>query len=45
MGVPQKIMGAHCAVIWPDHFKLASYGPALSEKAAARGFTVDLNLM
>ena len=29
MGVPQKIMRAHCAVIWQDHFKFASYGPAL----------------
>ena len=28
MGVPQKIMRAHCAVIRPDHFKFASYGPA-----------------
>ena len=27
MGVPQKIMRAHCAVIRPDHFKFASYGP------------------
>ena len=29
MGLPQKIMCAHCAVIRPDHFKFASYGPAL----------------
>ena len=28
MGVSQKIMRAHCAVIRPDHFKFASYGPA-----------------
>ena len=27
MGVSQKIMRAHCAVIRPDHFKFASYGP------------------
>ena len=27
MGVPQKIMRAHCAVIRPDHFKFANYGP------------------
>ena len=27
MGVPPKIMRAHCAVIRPDHFKFASYGP------------------
>ena len=27
MGLPQKIMRAHCAVIRPDHFKFASYGP------------------
>ena len=28
MGVPQNIMRALCAVIRPDHFKFASYGPA-----------------
>ena len=22
VGMPQKIMRTHCAVIWPDHFKL-----------------------
>ena len=27
MGVPQNIMRALCAVIRPDHFKFASYGP------------------
>ena len=27
VGVPQKIMSALCAVIQPDHFKFASYGP------------------
>ena len=27
VGVPQNIMRAFCAVIWPDHFKFASYGP------------------
>ena len=26
VGVPQKIMRAHCAEIRPDHFKFASYG-------------------
>ena len=30
VGVPQNIMRALCAVIWPDHFKIASYGPDLS---------------
>ena len=29
MGVPQNIMCALCAVIRPDHFKFASYGPEL----------------
>ena len=29
VGVPQNIMRALCAVIWPDHFKFASYGPVL----------------
>ena len=29
MGVPQNIMRALCAVIRPDHFKFASYGPAV----------------
>ena len=28
MGVPRSIMRALCAVIRPDHFKFASYGPA-----------------
>ena len=27
MCVAQKIMRAYCAVIRPDHFKFASYGP------------------
>ena len=27
MGMPQNIMRALCAVIRPDHFKFASYGP------------------
>ena len=27
MGVPQNIMRALCAVMRPDHFKFASYGP------------------
>ena len=27
VGVPQNIMRALCAVIWPNHFKFASYGP------------------
>ena len=27
VGVPQNIMRALCAVIRPDHFKFASYGP------------------
>ena len=26
--MPRKIMRALCAVIRPDHFKFASYGPA-----------------
>ena len=29
LGVPQNIMRAHCAVIRPDHFKFASYGPVI----------------
>ena len=29
VGVPQDIMRALCAAIWPDHFKFASYGPVL----------------
>ena len=38
MGVPRNIMRALCAVIWPDHFKFASYGPELprlSERTVA----------
>ena len=34
MGVPQKIMRAHCAVIRPDHFKFASYGPEIAHAAS-----------
>ena len=30
MGVPQNIMRALCAVMQPDHFKFASYGPEVS---------------
>ena len=30
VGVPQNIMRALCAVIRPDHFKFASYGPVLN---------------
>ena len=30
MGVPQNVMHALCAVIRPDHFKFASYGPAIT---------------
>ena len=29
VGVPRNIMRALCAVIRPDHFKFASYGPEL----------------
>ena len=29
VGVLQNIMRALCAVIWPDQFKFASYGPEL----------------
>ena len=28
VGVSQNIMRALCALILPDHFKFASYGPA-----------------
>ena len=31
--MPQNIMHALCAVIRPDHFKFASYGPALASLA------------
>ena len=31
--MPQKIMRTYCAVIRPDHFKFASYGPAVSVEA------------
>ena len=30
--MPPKIMRAHCAVIRPDHFKFASYGPGETKK-------------
>ena len=30
VGMPQNIMRVFCAVIWPDHFKFASYGPVPS---------------
>ena len=29
VGVPKNIMRALCAVIRPDHFKFASYGPSV----------------
>ena len=29
VSVSQNIMRALCAVIWPDHFKFASYGPGM----------------
>ena len=29
--MPQKINRVHCAVIRPDHFKFASYGPVWSK--------------
>ena len=29
VGVLQNIMRALCAVIWPDQFKFASYGPVM----------------
>ena len=36
-GVSQKIMRAHCAVIWLDHFRFASYGPVSGDKRALHG--------
>ena len=34
VGVPQTIMRALCAIIRPDHFKFASYGPDLGSSAS-----------
>ena len=39
MGVPQNIMRALCAVIRPDHFKFASYGPDLAKPKKDYMFT------
>ena len=36
VGVPQKIMHALCAVIRPDQFKFASYGPGITYSIVPR---------
>ena len=38
MGVPQNIMRALCAVVRPDHFKFASYGPATLVQVLTTGW-------
>ena len=37
MGVPQNIMRTLFAVIWPDHFKFASYGAVTALKCYSSG--------
>ena len=43
VGVPQNIMHAHYAVKRPDHFKFASYGPAVAFKSLSGKTTSETN--
>ena len=38
--MPKNNMRALCALIWPDHFKFASYGPAFCIHLEKRGIFI-----